>query len=342
MKLFKLFDLDWRKSTPHLHLLSLFLKARGSSTISYGEWGRLWKEKLNEHPEKALKRFIGEGMLIPASPKQVLDVRFVLADLKDICRKYKLPVSGKKAELIDRIISNVPETILGKWIQSKDVYVCSDIGRPIAEAYANLRANLREDAEQQSLQYLKARNFSAACQTMATFEARQVFPRGLGIDWSSYNPKRNILVLKQIFNGKPKFLSGRSMDQLNVLRIGAGMAYLWGTKGSKKWLPPDFQTGLPFDNEVAARMLHFYASNEADLQEYRKSRDIKGVKIGVVSDSCEACKRLENKSFSFNNVPELPYEKCTSPKGCRCSYTPIMLSWKELGKRIGVDLSDLD
>ncbi len=87
----------------------------------------------------------------------------------------------------------------------------------------------------------------------------------------------------------------------------------------------------------------FYGSHKANLEEYRKQNDVvKGVKIVVASDSCDVCKKLSNKQFTIDNVPELPYEKCTSSKGCRCSYSPVTIGWKQLGKRFGIDLSDLD
>jgi hypothetical protein len=42
--------------------------------------------------------------------------------------------------------------------------------------------------------------------------------------------------------------------------------------------------------------------------------------ISCANDSlvCPACKKLSGKRFKISEVPELPYEQCTSEMGCRC------------------------
>ena len=81
-------------------------------------------------------------------------------------------------------------------------------------------------------------------------------------------------------------------------------------------------------------MVLFYAYNQRSLGNYNRNRDIlRGVEISDAEDSCPACRKLTHKVYTFGKVPELPYENCTSGKGCRCTYVPSLKDQK-LERRI--------
>ena len=67
-----LFGFDWRKSNPHLLLLSKFLHRQ---TADYFEESENWKTVLGESPKQAIKRFIDEGMLAHANLNAQLDYK---------------------------------------------------------------------------------------------------------------------------------------------------------------------------------------------------------------------------------------------------------------------------
>lgn len=83
------------------------------------------------------KQLIKEGYLIEAEPGEALEL-FKLPELKDMLRELNLPVSGKKAVLIERILENaergfldahVPETVYklssegAAFLQAHDAYI---------------------------------------------------------------------------------------------------------------------------------------------------------------------------------------------------------------------------
>jgi hypothetical protein len=72
------------------------------------------------------------------------------------------------------------------------------------------------------------------------------------------------------------------------------------------------------DNDTAARMIEFHAHYQRDIARYR-AWGVKTVEILATDDSCAACKKLAKKKYKIDQVPELPYEKCTSEIGCRCT-----------------------
>jgi len=181
----------------------------------------------------------------------------------------------------------------------------------------------RPKVEKQVIEYLIKRKFKEASLAVASYEAGQASPRGIGIDWKHYNPKHQTELLNSIFNDKPKILSKLEDSKLEPLRLGAAMMELWGTNMATQWIPASFETSLPFDNDTAARMLLFYAIHQRTLEGYRGA-GLKYVELFPAPDSCEACKKLVGKQYILTEAPELPYEYCTHKLGCRCVLLPVV------------------
>lgn len=317
------FGADWRKSSAHLFLLSMFLEPRAPETILTGAWGEKWEGVLREPADKAIKRFQKEGLLVESDLAGKLDFCFKVTDLKDALRQRNLTVSGRKPDLIARLLAADPKG-MEKAIKGIAVLVCSDAGRVVAEQYRSGEHAKREAAEQQVLLLLQQGRYRDACMTMAAFEATQVFPRGIGIDWNSYKPERDTEILTTVFNERPKILSRVHKDRLDVLRVGAAMAYLWGINSARKWLPADYETGIKLDPDPAARMLEFHAISRRTINEYRASKVVKAAKVQSVPECCPECKKISGKQFKLNNAIELPYEHCTSAMGCRCTWIAVL------------------
>jgi hypothetical protein len=281
-----------------------------------------WKVVLGESPKQAIKRFLDEGMLVQANLSAHLDYKFKAAELKDMLNKRGLTVSGRKGDLIQRLIQADPQG-MKRAVSGLTVLLCSEQGREIAEQYlANEKAK-RIKVEQQVMEYLRQRKFKEASMTVASYESEQVFPRGIGIDWKHHNPARDLEMLNAIFGSKPKILACLDDSQSDALRLAAGMMYLWGTDQVKEWLPSDFKINLAMDNDAAARMFLFHVTHQVNIANYRQSGVVKQVEILAAQDSCDACKKISGKRFILSQVPELPYEHCTHKMGCRCTILPI-------------------
>jgi SPP1 gp7 family putative phage head morphogenesis protein len=96
---------------------------------------------------------------------------------------------------------------------------------------------------------------------------------------------------------------------------------LMGESKATKWLPHNFTTDLPLDNDSAARMLLFSAQSKISLKQYRESKIIKYVKIMASPNSCESCKKLNGNRYKIDEAQELPNPNCTYELGCRCLYS---------------------
>lgn len=311
---------DWQKSKSHWLLLSKFIRPQSPDNFAKSDD---WKNVLGEPPRRAINRFIEEGLVIAANLNAKLSYRFISSELKDMLRQLGLPLSGRKDQMIQRLVVADPDSI-NKATTDLTILICTQRGCDLADEYIATEKEKRVRVEQQTIEYIKERKFKEASLTVATYEAEQVFPRGMGIDWEHYNPDRDIGMLNTIFDTKPKILAKYRNDLLDDLRLGAAMMALWGKNMAQEWLPPNFETGLSIDRNAAARMFFFYALHQAKLEQYRNSGVVEYVEISVAQDSCGVCKMLANRKYRLDEVPELPYEHCTHKMGCRCVEIPII------------------
>jgi hypothetical protein len=312
---------DWRKSEAHLLFLSKFLHAKTAEEFSRTD---SWKDVLKETPQQAIKRFVDEGVLVSPGLSQHLAYKYKVSELQAMLKQRGLSVSGRKDDLISRLIEADPGG-MKKAVAGLTVLQCSERGQEVASQYLTSEKEKREAAKQEVLAMLERGKFTEASLRMTFYEAQQVFPPGTGISLKR-NPARDVTVLKTIFGGRPKMLAQLNQSKLRPLQIAAGMNHLWGTNEAMAWLPPGFETGLAMDSDIAARMLLFYAWHLADIEQWRASRVVTSVRILTANDArtCEACRRLANRTYKLSEAPELPCERCTSEMRCRCTMTAIV------------------
>jgi hypothetical protein len=310
-----LFGTDWRKSSAHLLLLSKFLQPH---TIEDFTEADSWKEVLKESPQQAIKRFIDDGALIRAGLSEHLSYKFKIAELKNMLKQQGLPVSGRKEEMIDRLLQADLEG-MKKAIEGLNVIHCSEQGSRLAGSFLNSEREKRAKVEQQVMDAIRKRAFQEASRLVASFEAEQVFPRGMNIDWKNHNTSRDVTILNNIFGNLPKQLGNLRPELVEIFRVAAGMVHLWGTSHGKEWGTSNETTGLSFDSDTIIRMLVSYGIYMYELADYKRI-GVKKVKILTCNDSyvCDACQKLANRNYRLNEVPKMPYEKCTCEFGCRC------------------------
>lgn len=310
----RLFGSKSRLSPAHLLLLSKFLKPQALGSYSQTDY---WEAVLNETVEQAIRGFLDDRLLELASLSEQLNYEYTIAQLKPMLRQRGLPVSGRKALLIQRLIDADPNGMLES-LHGLVLLKCTEKGKRIAEDYLAQEKEKRARVVNQTLNALRENRFREASEMVAAYEAQQVFMRGINIDWRNHNPKGDVAMLKVMFQARPKILPSLNEEQLGPLRIAAGMNYLWGEGRAKTWLPSSLETDLDMDNETAARMILFFAYHRRNMAGFRRIPRVKTVEILATYDSCPICKKLAAKEYKPSEVPELPYEHCTNAIGCRC------------------------
>lgn len=315
-----LIGFDWKKSKAHWLLLSKFIHPQNPDDFSKSD---IWENVLGEKPSQAVKRFLDEGLIAGAELENILAYKLKVSELKDMLKQHGLPVSGRKEDMIKRLV-NADSLGMKKIIAGLTVLQCVQQGKEQAEKYLLYEKDKRNQVEMQVMEYIRKRMFREASLTVSAYEAKQIFPRGMGIDWKNYDANRDVETINIIFSSKPKILSKLSDDKSDNLRQGAAMMLLWGTNTAQEWLPSEFETGLSFDVNTAARMFLFYARHKISLEQYRKYGVTKYAEVLAAQDSCDECKKLTKKRYKLDEFPELPHEHCTHEKGCRCTEIPVI------------------
>ncbi len=313
---------NWQPSEAHLLFLSKFISGQQLEHMM----NDYWREPLRELPTVAAQRFIAMGWLVPASLAAKMGSRFKAGHLKPLLKERNLRVSGRKEELIDRLIA-ADISGMEALVKDMNVYECSPTARDLAEKYKLEQAQQRAIAENKSLEQLRSHDFRGACLTVTTFEAMQVFSRGMGINWSKPDTTRMVEQLKFIFQLKPKILDGLAEVEWEAVRVAAGMMDLWGTGRAKAWLPESFIGLQKFDADTTVRMLLFSANHKREIENFKRLSGsgvrVKGFEVSGTDDSCPECKKMAKKRYRLSELPELPYAGCTHPYGCRCIAMPV-------------------
>jgi hypothetical protein len=315
----------WRSSPAHLLLLSKF--RNGDSPMRYRD-ADYWETVLGEKPANVIEQFTMEGMLERAGLPELIAYKFKTSDLKSRLRDNGLKVSGRKEELVQRLIDNDAKA-MSEATKDIKLYRCTATGMQLAENYLASEKTKRESAERDAFELLARDECSKAARVVAQYEASQVFPRGLGINWKSYDETSDVESLRTMFDSTPAILRSIEEIRLKPLRLGAGMMQLWGTNRARDWLPDGFDTGIHLDADAACRMFVFYASHLRRMKDYRKA-GVRTVKVLGVDDgnTCSECRKISGKKFHLENMLELPYAKCTCEIGCRCTTVVEEFRWQ--------------
>jgi hypothetical protein len=309
----------WRASRPHLLMLSKFLPYSHPGAFP-GDWSSV----LGETPASAIKRFLDEGCIEPCSLDAKVDMTFKVPGLKNLLKSSGLKCTGPKANLIARLIEH-DRPALARMTDDFTGFQCTASTRQQVESFISYTRAERCNAEWEVLALLTQQDFKSAALRMGRYEAMQVFPRGMGIDWQNYDETSDAKCLRDIFGSIPAILRRVDGNRINPLRLAAGMMFLWGTSNAKKWLPPGFVTGMHLDGVSACRMFVFYASHRRTLRNLG-STNVERVQIQAASDdgTCSECCGICGKEYPVGEVPELPYSACSCTDGCRCCYSPIV------------------
>ena len=317
---------NWRDSPSHLLLLSKFRV--GDSPGRYRDAG-YWEVVLQEKPLDVIQQFLKEGVIEPADLKEVVGYKFKTSDLKLMLKARGLKVSGRKEELLERLIEN-DASAMRDATKGIDVYRCTTEGMELAEHYLESVKAKREAAEREVLDLLASEEYLKAVRVVAQYEASQVFSRGLGVDWKNYDGTSDVESLRTIFNAMPAILKGIDEARLRQLRLPAAMMLLWGTATARPWLPEGFETGIHLDGEAACRMLVFHAYAERQLratEELGTENLVSEVEWSSAGDGsvCPECEKMHGKVFSLGKAKGMiPYAECTTECGCRCSWSPVV------------------
>jgi hypothetical protein len=302
-----------RAERAQLTFVAHFLRPRQLSDLS-----DYWNQVLGTNVADAVDRFVKQGLLVPASLATKLEFKYTVAELKPFLKAKGLSQSGRKADLIARLINHDCSSLKER-AQKWRIYECSELGHTVATEFEAALAAEKKQAEHDTISYLKNGDFRNASLTVAEFASKQVFWQGMAVERQSFSPASKIQNLEIIFSSWPLLLAGIPEDLVMPLRIGAAMIELFGEYHPGDPCPVEPIQGTHLNAIAAMRMICFHAIHKISITEYQQMGATR-VRIlgGDDEESCPQCTALNGKSFPIESAPELPHATCTSECGCRC------------------------
>lgn len=324
-KLFVRSEISAELSRGQLSLLSDFnisreLKARG--------WREGWEAVLGVDGDTMLQRFVKLG-LIEASPYEDYVNYLTLPQLKSILKKVGLPVSGKKAILVERVLGSGYD--ISKDFPQKKLWKCSELGLSYAAPFLASEEQRKQHAIAGAKEALMNGDLNLASEIAADYQAKDVFggislsgeirSDGLAVTAKEARPMtsraedilKGLTIFQKAKNRRPAPFKDVPDEIFNQAADAVTWSCLQLGKGERK---PDAE-------RVALELWNWRSSKE-NLARYKKS-ETDGILLGVeilCGDECPIGAAHKGKIYSTSQVPELPLAGCTREPCCACCYTP--------------------
>lgn len=250
-------------------------------------------------------------------------------ELKQILRTYGFPVSGKKEDLIKRIIENINETDVRNSGYYSDVYMLTAEGENlIANSYAKLESenlNFFKTAVDLILQGQLDDAFRIICKK----KAEEPYPTTTGFGLENNNTEypslgNNSLWTKWYYeglNGKTRTIYRKQLKESKDKLVEAATIYskMYGEtlENVKFYLHHAYSVDVEIVDTLRTENNHI--STEINFQKYEDTGTEKYCFLAVLdSKTCPECAKLDGKIFPMSekkvglNCPPMH-------KGCRCT-----------------------
>ena len=264
---------------------------------------------LDESCGSAIQGFLRDGLLVPysltAGDLGGIQSRFGISELKEMLRQRSLKVSGRKEDLARRLLASDFAGIAAA-VVARGLVQCSASGTALANRYSRHQQAMEGAAEEAALRVeaaLREGKVEDAMLIYSAFEQRR----------TPFHPETPLIPstrdeIMTALTDTPPALLPYSAAEIREARIHAAMALL----GMHR-IPRFTSEMKPVHTLIAYVQLH------RNLESWRRSGVVVGVTVQCSNvGPCEECKRLQDRVWPIEAVPELPNPACTTPGGCRC------------------------
>ncbi|MGD0521910.1 MAG: SAP domain-containing protein [Terracidiphilus sp.] len=313
---------NWASSQPHLALLKRFLSARDTKD-GFPDY---WAPAFGMSPQCVIDGMVAHGALETLPLLEKIEFCHTVAELRKILSSRGLKVSGKKAELVQRLLEADPKG-MEKLCAHRMILRCTPAASQAVSRWEAERAQAFETATDDVIAALRNRHFKAAICIADAYQKSKFEPpfppaqEAMTIHPAPRSIEERENDLATVFTMRPKILEGLQPEQWEGIYLNYAVWQLLGRVAPDECMPGF--TGIGAMNlETATRMLSFHVRHQRDLARWRELGINRATIIGV--GGCEACLALINKTFSLDKLPELPYKDCTCGLGCRCTSRPVL------------------
>jgi len=323
----------------------ILLKKLPGRSISDFSW---WEERTGKRVERSLKKFLRLGLVKRPGPEDALYF-MTNAELKEILSSYGLKKSGKKEELVNRLLDNVEQADLRKAIPKSlfRTWALTEAGEETVRRFDEYLSSKKQEVEKEAFQLLLDGNVDRAARLV--LDLRDLKMEAYGLGFSDEELK------KELKREAKKWLaySYRDLDTTEELKRKAGAAIALGTlfgdsmRYGAKYLQDIFPDDFPcpslkkFADEhpevymvprkktpknLAVVYIHYHLFRLMNQDKKRQIMSLirRGIAVGIridVIDDCPICNTgvLYAVGGDINSIEKLPRHW-----GCRCGYEPVL------------------
>lgn len=304
---------NWRETYGYLSFLGQFKKPCQLSEV-YHPVG------LDESVKAAFKRLKKQGAIQPCSLEEKLAYLYTFAELKSLLQGRGEKTSGKKEELIARLIQ-VDRPGMEASTRELELFKCSPLGLQALEEHKDGRGKALEEAQSGVYQAVYRGDFSPARQIYEAYIEKYGQP-------SRYDPfdhdwtKAMIIDLVKYV---PEWMVERyGQENMRHIQAGIVMKEIWPEKNVWEWLPDNF----PLEDETVRRLVplldryrlyyHEIATNlGADYFDLAlEFDDLDDPNLDPEDQVCESCRQLDGIILDHRLMPDWPFDGCQNELGC--------------------------
>jgi|GEM_PF-1704707 len=276
---------------------------RHPQEIDKDPWFASWSDTLGRPYREVVGELLEQGYLRLAGIKKKLALKLRVPELKLLMYEHDLKVSGKKEELLDRLLEARPLEAERAVADVGDLYLCTEKGLQAVDQYEERSAERRQSADIEIKKLLRAGNVEQAAAVVRRFN--QNLPRPPAENPLDKDEVMTILGITQV--------PGLTADEVEEGRLRLAAEVLWEGK---------IVSGDPVAKR-AAFLIERQRSVET-LKQFAENEFVNKVEIMCQDDSCRKCKAVAGKRYPLKKAPLIPIDGCTHESGCRCCYAPVV------------------
>lgn len=227
------------------------------------------------------------------------------------------------------------------WLMPEGVTLrVTPAGTAILESY-----RARQDREKQAAMtkvraFLADRDTSSALTARRAYEAAQP-PLG-SAEWTGPEPQLSHSALtRRILFLNHWLLDGLESPVVEWLKMYAAEQHMWGAywRLTPESVPGFVQDALATPDldgvEAAywrAYQLALYVDNQETWQRCKGGDHVRRLAVVGPDDehTCEECRTILDQQYLVARAPDLPHRTCSSSRGCRCRYEPVLEMYEDL------------
>ena len=231
------------------------------------------------------------------------------------------------------------------WLVKVDQgYQTTEVAMPFVQTYQARMEAEREAVLPKVRAALSERDTGTALELRRAYES--LFPLGQS-PWTGPEPQLSHSALtRRILFLDHSLIQNLSQESAQWIKLYAAEQHLWGAYWRLKpeQIPACIQEelviadldGYPLESVEAvywrAYQLALYVDNQETWQRCKGGDHVRRIEVIGPDDgyTCDQCKDFLGQEYLVTRVPDLPPVGCTSPRGCRCRYEPVLASYTDL------------